>query len=354
MLRILKRTGQAIVTFLAATTLAFFLYRMLPGGPVSSLAAQRFFACQRSSQQQVCDYEEIRQQVAARLGIDPGKSAPVAYYEWIEGIVLHQDFGVSTTYAEPVFDILFQAMPWSIFISLFGLVLGLSFNIFWGAMLAYKEGTRFDKGGTMFSLVGNAIPYYVAAIIALALLGFHWGIFPSGGRYPSEFVVDLPVVGIVIEDRNLEPGVTPAFILAATYYAALPIFTGFVLGISGLSMRGNAIRVMESDYLHVAELRGLSQARLASRYVARNAILPLYTGFMIGISAIFSSSIITERIFTYPAVGWYTFNALVTRDYPLVMGSFVFYTGITIIGIFVADLTYGYVDPRAGGSNEAH
>jgi peptide/nickel transport system permease protein len=75
----------------------------------------------------------------------------------------------------------------------------------------------------------------------------------------------------------------------------------------------------------------------------------MYTGMMIGIAGIFSSGIITERIFTYPAIGWYTFSALETRDYPLMMGAFLFYTGITIIGILIADFTYQYVDPRAGG-----
>jgi peptide/nickel transport system permease protein len=75
----------------------------------------------------------------------------------------------------------------------------------------------------------------------------------------------------------------------------------------------------------------------------------MYTGMMIGIAGIFSSGIITERIFTYPAIGWYTFSALETRDYPLMMGAFLFYTGITIIGLLIADFTYQYVDPRAGG-----
>ncbi|MFC6964762.1 ABC transporter permease subunit [Halocatena marina] len=97
--------------------------------------------------------------------------------------------------------------------------------------------------------------------------------------------------------------------VSAGWSAALPILTGFVLGISGLGMRGNAVRIMESDYIRVARLRGLSQSRIASRYLARNAILPLYTGFMIGIAGIFGSGIITERIFSYPAVGWYTFAA---------------------------------------------
>ena len=112
-------------------------------------------------------------------------------------------------------------------------------------------------------------------------------------------------------------------------------------------MRGNCIRVMGSNYLYVARLRGLSDTRIAIRYVGRNAILPLYTGFMISLAAIFSSSIIMEQIFAYPGVGWYTYDALVNRDYPLLMGILIFFSTVTVIGVMIADLTYGLIDPRA-------
>ena len=318
------------------------------------MTAQRYSQCVKSGG--YCDLEQIRRNVEAIVSIDPDQPIPFAYVDFMRDMILYQDLGRSIMYNEPVFDLLANALPWSIFISLFGLSLGWVFNILWGAALAYKEGTTFDKMGTVFSLVGNSIPYYVAAIVALAYFGFtlHW--FPTGGRYPSELFIAVPVVGVVINESAVTPGFNLPFIVGSIWAAALPIFTGFVLGISGLRMRGNSIRVMESDYIRVARLRGLSQTRIAQRYVARNAILPIYTSFMVGIAGIFSSSIITERIFTYPAVGWYTYNALVNRDYPLLMGAFLVFTGVTIVGIVVADLTYGLIDPRLsqGGEGETY
>ncbi|MCT9098021.1 ABC transporter permease [Haloarchaeobius sp. HME9146] len=316
------------------------------------MTRQRYRRCLERFGAGACSIEEIRSEVELLISIDPGQSIPEAFVTFITNIVVHQEFGTSLQYNEPVFDLLFAAMPWSVFVSIWGLVLGFTFNIFWGALLAYREGSRFDKGGTIFAMVGNSIPYYVAGILALAVFGYNFGIFPQGGRYPAEFSLGAPIIGTIINDPNVTPGFNPGFIAGAAWSAALPVFTGFVLGISGLGMRGNSIRVMESDYIRVARLRGLSESRIASRYLARNAVLPLYTTLMIGIAGIFSSGIIMERIFTYPAVGWYTFNALVQRDYPLLMGAFVFYTAVTIIGILIADFTYGFIDPRAGGGEE--
>ena len=350
----IKRVVQGVLTFLLATTVAFVLYRMLPGGPVQSLARQKYMRCMQSGSG-TCSYEQITNQVANRITIDPNEPIPTAYVDFISDIIIHQDLGQSTIYQQPVFDLLFSAMPWSIMISLFGLALGWSFNLFWGASLAYREGSTFDKAGTIFSLIGNAVPYFVAAIIALSIFGYTLHLFPTGGRYPEEIALSLPIFGTVLNEPNVTPGFNIPFMVGLMWHAALPIFTGFVLGISGLGMRGNAIRVMGSDYIRVARLRGLNPMRIANRYLARNAVLPMYTSFMIGISSIFGSSIITEMIFSYPAVGWYTFQALVSRDYPLLMGSFVFYTGVTVVGITFASLTYGYVDPRArGGDSEAY
>jgi len=347
-----KRIGQGVFTFFAALTISFLLYRMLPGGPVQAMVADRFSSCIQDAGVGACNLEDIREQVELMVNIDTEKPIPAAYADYLYRVVVHQDFGNSISQQEPVFGILFKAMPWSVFISIHGLALGWIFNIFFGSALAYKEGSTFDKGGTIFAMVGNSIPYYVAAILALAYLGFVLELFPQGGRFPDTLLIEFPVIGPMVSTQNVVPGFNIPFMFGVVWHAALPVFTGFVLGINGLGMRGNAIRVIESDYMRVARLRGLSQMRIASRYVGRNAILPIYTGFMIGISSIFGSSIIMERIFSYQAVGWYTFQALVLRDYPLLMGAFMFFTGVTIIGILIADFTYGFIDPRAGQGGE--
>ena len=327
-----ERFAQAIITYIAACTLAFVLYRLMPGGPIEAMQAA--LIQDMIEQGEPVDVERVMRLTELHTGIDPDQPIYLAYLEYVWGILRYGDFGRSIAYGQPVFDILFAAMPWSIFVSVYGLVLGFSVTILLGSLMAYKEGSKFDKGSTVFVLVLGSIPYYVAAIVMLSVLSFQWDLFPQGGRW----------------DRRIDPGFTPQFMASIAYHGALPIMTGFIVGFGGgaLGMRANSIRLLGSEYLHSARVRGISTTRITTRYIGRNAVLPIYTGLMIGIAGIFSSGVIMEWIFNYPGVGWYTFEALELRDYPLLMGAFLFFVGLTVIGILVADLTYGLIDPRAG------
>jgi peptide/nickel transport system permease protein len=328
----IKRFGQTILTLWIAATLAFLMYRLMPGNPVDAYKAE--LLRQAAESNMPIQTELLNERIERRMNIDPGKPLADQYIDYWADIILEQDFGRSIQYQEPVFDVLFRAMPWSVLVSVYGMLLGFSVSIFLGALQAYKEGTKFDYGVTLWTLITGSIPYYVAAIFMLSFLGFKWGIFPTGGRY----------------DTSLTPDFTLRFFTSVLRHAALPVLSGFILSIGGaLGLRGNAIRIVGSNYLKSARIRGIGTGRIATRYVLRNAMLPLYIGVLMGISGIFSGSIIVEWIFNYAGVGWYMYNALILRDCPLLMGAFLFYSTLTVLGILVADLTYGLIDPRVRG-----
>jgi peptide/nickel transport system permease protein len=326
-----KRIGQAVFTLFTVLTISFFMYRLLPGGPIEVMRQQMIQRAMEEGGR--VDIQRINHLVEVYTGIQPNEPIYVQYFNYIRDIVLYQDFGKSIWKNEPVFSLLFKAMPWTVFISIYGLFLGFTSNILLGAFMAYKEGGRFDKSMSTLATITTSVPYYVVAILMLAYLSFEWGLFPTGGRY----------------NPSTTPGFNWPFMASVIHHAILPILTGFVVGFGGgaLSMRGNSIRVLGEDYIRVARLRGIGQYRIATRYVTRNAILPMYTTLMIGLSAIFNGSIIMEKIFNYPGVGWYTFGALQNRDYPLLMGIFIFFTTIILLGVLIADFTYGLIDPRA-------
>lgn len=330
---------QAVFTLFIVIVITFVLYRLMPGGPIEAMRQQ--LISEALARGESPDIQRINRLVEIRTNIRPDRPLYVQFYEYMRDIILYQDFGRSIANSEPVFDLLFRAMPWSVFVSVYGLIIGFTANIILGSAMAYYEGSRFDSGSTVLAVVLNSIPYYVGAVVFLAFLAFKWQLFPTGGRY----------------DPATTPGLNVDYMLGVIHHASLPILSSILIGFGGLalSMRGNCIRVMGSNYLRVARMRGLSDSRIAIRYVGRNAILPLYTGFMIGLAGIFSSSIIMEQIFTYPGVGWYTFGALNNRDYPLLMGILIFFSTITVIGVLIADLTYGLIDPRAStGDQEAY
>lgn len=326
-----RRIAQAIFTMLSGLFLTYALYRIIPGSPLDAIVADLIERQRRNGGR--IDTEQVARMAEQMTGINPDKPIIIGFYDYVAGIVLRGDFGTSILYQDPVFDILFRAMPWSIFLSVYGLMLGITATILVGVLMAWHEGTKIDQGGTVLILLVNSIPYYVGAIVMLSFLAFQWGLFPTGGRAP----------------RAATPGFNLEFMLGIMYHGALPIMTTFLLGFAAgaIGMRANTVSIVGSDYLRSARLRGVSTNRILTRYLTRNAILPLYTGWVIGIGALFASNVITEQIFQYQGAGWFLFESAVNQDYPLVMGSFIFFGGVTVLGILIADLTYGLIDPRA-------
>ena len=322
---------MALVTFYVVITLTFAMIRLMPGGPVDFIRAQQAGAG--------TDPTEVAAQVERFTSINPQEPLWQQYLTYMTNVA-QGNLGESMWYHDPVAQILGNAMPWTIFISIISMILIYLIGISLGAFMAYVEGTRFDVSWSTVSILITSVPFYVIAVVLLWYLGYNLNWFPTGGHYGG----------------RIEAGFNWEFISSVMHHGALPIASLTLAGFGhvALAMRGNAIQILGEDYLRVARLRALSQRRIALRYVARNAILPMYTAMMISIGSLFGSSIILEQIFQYPGVGYFMFRAISARDYPLMMGTFLFITVGVIIGVYLADLTYGYVDPRAGsGDREA-
>jgi peptide/nickel transport system permease protein len=331
-----KRIAQSVFTVFVVITASFGLIRLLPGGPLDYLRAQMI--------QQGGDSlttEQIARRIEAQTNIAVDEPIYVQYADYMTSI-LTGDFGTSIWYDRQVAEIIGPAIPWTVFLTGSALFLAFTVGVSLGAFMAYKEGSKFDVSSTGVGLVLNSTPSYVVALLALTFLGYQFEVFPTGGQYTSE----------------LDPGLNLAFFGSVLYHGTLPILSMAVVGFGGwaLSMRGNAIRVLGEDYLRVARLRGLSTRRIALRYVARNAILPMYTGLMIAIGTVFGGAVIIENIFAYPGGGFYLIQAINARDYPLMMGTFLIIALAVLICILVADLTYSKIDPRISnqGSREAY
>lgn len=322
----IRRLGQTVFTVWAVITLSFVLVRMMPGSIMGTMISRLA--------QQGYNPAQIRELVDARLTIDPDAPIHEAYIEYSINM-LQGNLGESIYYAEPVTDILAQALPWTLFVLSWAVFISFFLGIAIGALMAYWEGGKLDVGLTSYAVVIGSIPYYVMAILLLIFLAYQ-GPFPTGGRQPA----------------GVDPGFTWPYITGIVNHAALPIISMLVAsGVASLGMRGNSIRVLGEDYLRVARLRGLSDIRISTQYVARNAVLPMYTTFLISIGEMFGGSVVLEQVFQYRGLGFYLFSALNQRDFPLMMGGFVVITVAIVIALLIADLTYSLVDPRAGGQN---
>lgn len=323
----IRRVGQTVFTVWAVLTISFALVRLMPGNPID------YFLTQVGSDLQ--NPQRAYELAQLHLNVDPREPLHIAYIDYM-GSMLQGDMGRSMTMSEPVADILMSALPWTLFVMSWSIFLSFGVGITLGAVMAYREGGKLDTFLTNYATVLSSVPYYVLALLMLIFLSYRFNLFPTGGRVAT----------------GLEAGFNWPFIKSIVHHAALPILSMFAAsGAASLTMRGNSIRVLGEDYLRVARLRGLSDSVISVQYIARNAILPMYTGLLIGIGNMFGGAIITERIFVYRGIGYYLYQGVQTRDYPLMMGGFTLITVAVVIALLVADLTYGMVDPRVANND---
>ncbi|SEO19763.1 peptide/nickel transport system permease protein [Halogranum amylolyticum] len=334
-----KRTLQALFTTFVVVSLSFGLVRLMPGNPADQLRGQLIRNNPSLSQQ------EINRRVANYINVDFSAPLHEQYLDYVLG-VLQGDLGQSISQNAPVAEVLGGALPWTIFAFSVAILLMFVVGISLGSIMAYWEGSRFDMGTTGLGIVLNSTPNYVTGLLFLYIFGFTLGWFPTSGHISSAVV---PIVD------PLKPVATFQFVADAIYHASLLIGAVVITGFGGvaLAMRGNSIQVLGEDYLRVARLRGLSDTRIALRYVARNAILPMYTGLLLAFGGVIGGSAILEQVFTYPGLGYYIVAAVEARDYPLMMGGFILITLAVVVGAFIADLTYGLVDPRVSTGGDS-
>jgi peptide/nickel transport system permease protein len=328
-----RRTARVLVTIFLVASLTFGLVRLLPGGPFTLLRAQLL--------RQGVPADEVDARIANLQNIRPDEPLWMQYIDYMTALV-QGNLGESISLGEPVVSVLAKAAPWTVFVVLVSTILVFVVGIFLGSLQAYWEGSRFDQLVTGVSISMMSLPFYVVAVLLLYVFAYQFGWLPTAGTISNSV------------DRSL----SVPFVVSALKHSILPIVS-YTLGAAGgqaLAMRGNSIQVLGNDYVQVARLRGLSDRRIATRYVARNAILPLYTGFLLLLGFRLGGTVILEQIFSYTGLGYYMITALNANDYPLMMGTFLVITVALVIGVFVADLTYSRIDPRisAGESDEAY
>ena len=329
----MRRTARVLDTIFLVASLTFGLVRLLPGGPFTLLRAQLL--------RQGVPADEVDARIANLQNIRPDEPLWMQYIDYMTALV-QGNLGESISLGEPVVSVLAKAAPWTVFVVLVSTILVFVVGIFLGSLQAYWEGSRFDQLVTGVSISMMSLPFYVVAVLLLYVFAYQFGWLPTAGTISNSV------------DRSL----SVPFVVSALKHSILPIVS-YTLGAAGgqaLAMRGNSIQVLGNDYVQVARLRGLSDRRIATRYVARNAILPLYTGFLLLLGFRLGGTVILEQIFSYTGLGYYMITALNANDYPLMMGTFLVITVALVIGVYIADLTYSRIDPRisAGESDEAY
>ncbi len=331
----LRRLLLIIPTFLGITLVVFVITRFVPGGPVERYIAQSRNMASEMSQQMNNGLgggslsEDQLDELKEYYGFD--KPVLVSYGEWLWK-VLHLDLGYSTRYGEPVWDLIAERMPISVYYGLATMLLTYLVCIPLGLIKALRHGKLVDNLTSTLVFAGYAIPNYVVGIGLLVLFASQWDIFPLSGFVSDEFD-DLTFWGQVWD---------------VLYHSILPLISYMAgsFAVMTLLMKNSVLDNLATDYVRTAMAKGLSFRGAIFKHALRNSLVPLATHFGNNISIILTGSFLIEKVFNIEGLGLLGIDSVIERDYPVVMGTLVISSLLFLIGNILSDLCVAMVDPR--------
>ena len=299
---ILKRVVYMFVVLFIVTTVTFFLMHCIPGDPITALV-------QKLPEQTKINYY-------AKYGLD--KPVIEQYFLFLKGIFTEGTLGESIRYpGRMVTDMIGKYAGNSGEIGLIAVAIGFVVGIIMGTICALKRNKLPDKILSVIAILGISVPVFLVGSVLLYLLTVVFPIFPTlGWGTPAHKV--LPILCMAL--------------------SPLATYTRY--------MRSSVLDVINQDYITMAEAKGLSFGQVVRRHVLRNSILPSLTILGPNVAGVFSGSFVIETIFSIPGLGYYYITAVNDRDFPMIVGCAMFYTGIYILSLLVVDILYVIVDPR--------
>ncbi|MGF6527942.1 ABC transporter permease [Variovorax sp. PvP013] len=311
------RLLQGLLALLLIATVNFMLVRAAPGDPVSIMAGE----AGASDPQFVA---QLRQQ----FGLDQPLPNQLASYL---GRVLQLDLGFSYRQQQSVAALILERLPATLLLTGTAFVLSLAMGIGLGALASRHAGKWIDSAITVVALVFYATPLYWLAMMAVLVFTVQMDLLPAFGF----FTVGADLRGL---DKALDIGrhlILPAATLALFYMAVYARMT-----------RAAMLEVAQMDFVKTARAKGVAPGRIQRRHVLRNALLPVVTLAGIQAGGMIGGAVLTETVFAWPGIGRLMFDALLQRDYNLLLGCFLFTAAMAVLFNLITDFVYTLVDPR--------
>ncbi len=305
---VIKRLGMSIPILLAVLTLVFIIIRIVPGDPAMVVLGD-----QAST--------EALEALRERMGLN----APLIeqYFHFLSG-ALRGDLGLSLLSGRPVLNEVMTVLPYTIDLTLAGVLIGVVFGVPLGVLTAVYRNSVTDYVIRIFSLFGLSFPAFYSAILLILVFAIQFRIFPVISD------PDLSDYG-----QRLEHLILPAVNLGLIMVAYIT-----------RSTRSSMLEVLREDYVRTAKAKGVPRFVVMTRHALKNALIPIVTVIGLYLGVLIGNSVLTEIVFNRPGLGKLILDALSERDYTLLQGVMVIYAFIIVIVNLITDLTYGFVDPR--------
>lgn len=307
-----KRIALFIPTVLLITIVVFVVMRIVPGDPALAILEG-----DGGGQYTQADLDKLRHE----LGTD--RQLAVQYFSWIGG-ALKGEFGNSIWFHAPVMVELKDRIPVTIELAVMAIILSVVIAIPFGVLSALKPDSTLDHGARSFTLVGIAVPNFIAAVLLIMLLVQIGGLAPLGYEKPWNDPL-----------TNLHQMIFPALALAFYEMAFIARVT-----------RSSMLEILREDYMRTARSKGLAERVVVLRHGLKNAILPILTisGWQFG--RLFGGTVIIETIFLVPGMGRILIESIFHRDFPMIQAEIVIIGAFIVVINLLVDLLYGWLDPR--------
>ncbi len=338
---VIKRLLLMIPTLFGVMLITFVITQFVPGGPVEQLVAQL------SGQNQMTEVggvisdlyrgaegidKERLEEIKVLYGFD---KPPVERFLIMMKNYLTFDFGESYHHHESVIDLIISKLPVSISIGMWSFFITYLTCIPLGIAKAVRDGSHFDMITSTIVLLGYAIPGFVLGILLLVLFG--------GGSFFDIF----PLKGLVSDNWDQLGWFDK--ILDYLWHMVLPIISSVIgsFAVMTLLTKNSFLEEIRKNYVVTAKAKGLTNNQVLYKHVFRNALIPLITGFPASfLAAFFAGSLLIETIFSLDGLGLLSYESIVRRDYPVVLGSLYLFTLLGLITKLISDLSYVLIDPR--------
>lgn len=316
---LLRRLGYALITFFGITIATFVLVHSVPGDPIS-------FYIGRAGGSSIP--EATLDVIRREHHLD--RPLPVQYFYWVRGVVT-LDLGHSIIEHRPVAELIFEKLPNTFQLNLAAFLIAALVGVPIGLWSATRSGRPMERASAVFFFLLYSLPSFWVALLLMQFLSVRLGVLPLFGMSS-----DYPPPGLwgTVMDR-MKHMVLPVLTLT---YAQMAIFARF--------SKSALTEVIRQDFITAARARGAGEGAVLWSHALRNALIPLITLFGLTIPHLISGSVIVEQIFQWDGVGLLYFDAILSRDYPVIMGLTVATALITLLAAMLADVLYAVADPR--------
>jgi peptide/nickel transport system permease protein len=311
---LLKRLLTSIPTLIAISMVVFAILALAPGDPMGEFATNPAITA------------EVRENIRRSLGLD--QPIYIRYVKWAYGF-MRGDLGYSFNSRSPVWDLILQRLPTTLWVVGTAYILGILIAFPLGIISALKRYSWIDQIITTVSFLGFSLPTFFTGIIFIIIFSVQLKWFPF--IYNSS----LKVTDFNSLIEQIKQSILPISVLTLYQSAVLMRF-----------IRSSVLEELNQEYVKTAYAKGLNQITVLIKHILRNSLIPIVTLIALDIPAIFTGALITEQIFRVPGIGALLIDSIYRNDTPVIMAITFIYAILIVIFNLIADLTYGFLDPR--------